>query len=67
VGVDAALGNLEPDNSDPLRRRSIHPMSPKDPRLGPSPDLVAIVQQVLVRLEKLEEEMRVVKTKLKLP
>lgn len=59
--------SLHPEDSDPLRRPIPKPILPKDLRPGPSPDLVAILQQLLSRVEKLEKDMRTVKAKLKLP
>ena len=59
--------DFRPEESDPLRRRGPLPLDPKDLQRGPSLDVLAIMQSLMKRVERLEEEMRTVKTKLKLP
>jgi hypothetical protein len=60
------VDEFEPEDLDPLRRRSPKPIKPQDLNRGPSLDIVALLRQVIVRVERLEEDMRKVKEKLNL-
>ena len=57
---------LQPDEFDPLRRWDPKKKEPKDLQRGPQLDVVTLLRQLLIRVERLEEEMRKVKEKLKL-
>lgn len=61
------MSDLRPDDPDPFRRRDPQPLSPKDLQRGPSLDVLAIIQSLMKRVERLEEEIRTIKKKLKLP
>ena len=61
------MSEFKPDDIDPLRRHRPFPFDPNDWRRGPSPDFIALFQQLLRRVEKLEEDMRVLKKRLKIP
>jgi hypothetical protein len=56
----------QPDDFDPLRRWDPKKRDPQDLRRGPHLDVVTLLRQLLIRVERLEEEMRKVKEKLKL-
>jgi hypothetical protein len=58
--------SLDPDDLDPLRRREPRPIHPKDPRQPFDADIVALIRQLVVRVEQLEKDMREVKEKLKI-
>lgn len=58
--------SLDPEDFDPLGRRDPRSRHPKDPRQSINHDIVALIQQLQVRIEKLEEDMRLVKKKLKI-
>lgn len=61
------MSDLRPDDPDPFRRRDLKPLDPKDLVRGPSLDVLAIIQSLLDRVERIEEEIRTIKKKLKLP
>jgi hypothetical protein len=58
--------SLDPEDFDPLARRDPQPFHPKDPRERVDSEIVALLRQMMIRLERLEEDMRKVKDKLKL-
>ena len=60
------MSKFKPDDIDPLRRRHPFPFDPNDWRRGPSQDFIALFQQLLRRVEKLEEDMRALKKRLKI-
>ncbi len=58
--------SLDPDDYDPLDRLGPRPVQPQDPERKIDADLVALLRQVIVRVEQLEKDMRLVKNKLQL-
>ena len=60
------MDEFKPEDVDPLRRRRPQPIKPQDLTRGPSLDIVALLRQVIVRVERLEEDMRKVKEKINL-
>jgi len=58
--------SIDPDDLDPFSRREPRPVHPKDPRQNYDADIMALLRQLMVRIERLEEEMRQVKEKIKL-
>lgn len=60
------MENLQPDDFEPLRRWDPKKKDPQDLRRGPQLDVITLLRQLLIRVERLEEEMRQVKEKLKL-
>ncbi|MFX1565345.1 MAG: hypothetical protein ACFFCH_05085 [Promethearchaeota archaeon] len=57
---------LDPDDLDPLRRGEPRPIHPKDPRQPFNADILALLRQLVVRVEQLEKDMHEVKEKLKI-
>ncbi len=58
--------SLDPDDFDPLARRDPQPRHPKDPRYSADAEILALLRQLIIRVERLEEDMRKAKEKLKL-
>ncbi|MFX1317722.1 MAG: hypothetical protein ACFE9D_08100 [Promethearchaeota archaeon] len=58
--------SLDPDDFNPLARREPQPIHPKDPRHTVDADIVTLLRQLMIRVERLEEDMRKVKEKLNL-
>ena len=58
--------SLDPDEFDPLARRKPKPLHPKDPRQSVDADIVTLLRQLMIRVQRLEEDMRKVKEKLNL-
>jgi hypothetical protein len=58
---------LHPEDLDRLRRRPPLPMDPDRLKQGPVPEIYALLQLLLERVQRLEDDMSKVKTKLKLP
>ncbi|MFW9831840.1 MAG: hypothetical protein ACFFD8_08695 [Candidatus Thorarchaeota archaeon] len=58
--------SLDPEDLDPLRRRDPRPGQPRDPLRDVNTNLVGLIQQLIIRVEQLEKDMRLVKEKLKL-
>lgn len=58
--------SLDPEDLDPLVRRDPRSRHPKEPRQTADHDIVALIQQLRIRIERLEEDMKLVKEKLKL-
>jgi hypothetical protein len=61
------MSDLRPDDPDPFRRRGPQPIRPEDLQRGPTLEVLAIIQSILKRVEHLEEEIRIIKKKLKMP
>ncbi|MFX1561838.1 MAG: hypothetical protein ACFFDP_00835 [Promethearchaeota archaeon] len=61
------MSDLRPDDTDPFRRRGPQPIRPDDLQRGPSLDVLSLIQSLLKRVEHLEEEIRTIKKKLKIP
>lgn len=61
------MDKLHPEDPDRLHRRPTLPLDPSQLRLGPAPEVYALLQSLLERIQRLEEDMRKVKTRLKLP
>lgn len=57
---------LDPDDFDPLARRDPQPRHPKDPRYSTDAEIIALLRQLMIRVERLEEDMRKAKEKLNL-
>ncbi|MFX0169626.1 MAG: hypothetical protein ACFE89_09775 [Candidatus Hodarchaeota archaeon] len=60
------MANLPPEDFDPLRRWDPKKKDPRDLNRSPSLDVVNLLRQLLIRVERLEEELRQLKKKLKL-
>ena len=58
--------SLDPDDFDPLARRDPQPRHPKDPRHSADTEILALLRQLMIRVERLEEDMRKAKEKLNL-
>ena len=58
--------SLDPEDFDPLDRLGPRPAQPQDPENKIGADLAALLRQVIVRVEQLEKDMRLVKEKLQL-
>ena len=58
--------SLDPDDFDPLTRRDPKPHHPKDPRYSQDAEIMALLRQLMIRVERLEEDMRKAKKKLNL-
>ena len=58
--------SLDPEDYDPLDRLGPRPVQPQDPGRKIDTDIIALLRQIIVRVEQLEKDMRQVKEKLKL-
>ena len=58
--------SLDPEDFDPLDRLGPRPVQPQDPERKIGADLVALLRQLVVRVEQLEKDMKLVKEKLQL-
>jgi hypothetical protein len=63
--VECQLGDLRPEDIDPLRRGP-RKITPDDLKRATDLDIVSLIRQLIVRVERLETDMRQVKEKLKL-
>jgi hypothetical protein len=61
------MDKLHPENPDRLNRRPSLPIDPSQLKLAPTPEIYSLIQSLLERVQRLEDDMRKVKTKLKLP
>ncbi len=61
------MDDIRPDDPDPFRRRDPLPIGKEDLQRIPTVDLYTLIRQLMLRIEKLENEMKVVKEKLQLP
>ena len=57
---------IKPDEFDPLRHWEPKKKDPNDLERSPQLDVVTLLRQLLIRVERLEEQMRKVKEKLQL-
>ena len=60
------MGDIRPDDPDPFRRRDPLPLGKEDLQRFPSVDFYNLIRQLMLRVERLENEMRKVKEKLQL-
>jgi hypothetical protein len=58
---------LHPEDPDILHRQSSLPLDPTQLKQGPAPEIYTLLQLLLERVQRLEDDMHKVKTKLKLP
>lgn len=63
--MEFRLGNLRPEDIDPLRRGP-QKITPDDLKRGTDLNIVSLLRQLIVRVEQLEKDMRQVKEKLNL-
>ena len=59
------MGDLRPEDIDPLHRGP-RKIPPEDLKRGTDLDIVSLLRQLIVRVERLEKDMRQVKEKLNL-